>query len=100
MQSIQADIQKKQAELATTDTPAFSSTDVKKQIRPLSRLISSLLSKKLPPPIDPNAVNLTDTNSTATGDEDEGEKKDGKDEGEQKEEKKEEGEKPPESEEL
>merc|ERR1711871_143425 len=89
--------EKKQAELATTDTPAFSSTDVKKQIRPLSRLISSLLSKKLPSPIDPNVVNMTDTNSTATGDEDskkeEGEKKDDKQEGDQKEEKKEEGEK-------
>ena len=45
----------------------------------------------------PNVVNMTDTNSTATGDEDskkeEGEKKDDKQEGDQKEEKKEEGEK-------
>merc|ERR1711871_1889912 len=66
--------EKKQAELATTDTPAFSSADVKKQIRPLSRLISSLLSRKLPAPVDPNTLNATETNSSETNDE---EKKEG-----------------------
>jgi hypoxia up-regulated 1 len=55
--------EKKQAELDTTADPAFSSLDVKKQIRPLSRLVSRLLSKKLPKPAVPNAteVNATET---------------------------------------
>ena len=53
----------KQAELDTTADPVFSSLDVKKQIRPLSRLVARMLSKKLPKPAAPNA---TEANATAT----------------------------------
>ena len=62
--------EKKQADLDTTADPAFSSLDVKKQIRPLSRLVSRLLSKKLPKPAAPNAteVNATSTEEKAESD--------------------------------
>lgn len=56
----------KQAELDSTADPAFSSLDVKKQIRPLSRLVSRMLSKKLPMPVAPNA---TEGNATTTDEE-------------------------------
>merc|ERR1712146_759607 len=46
--------EKKQENVEMTDTPAFTSSDVKAQIRPLQRLMGRMLAKKVPEPADPN----------------------------------------------
>merc|ERR1712146_551807 len=74
--------EKKQENVETTDTPAFTSSDVKTQIRPLQRLMGRMLAKKVPEPVDPNKKNETtaetdakDSDTTSKG---EGEKEEGK----------------------
>lgn len=52
--------EKKQENVEMTDTPAFTSSDVKAQIRPLQRLMSRMLAKKVPEPVDPNKKNETE----------------------------------------
>ena len=45
--------EKKQEGLEKTATPAFTSSDVKSQIRPLNRLMGRMLAKKVDEPVDP-----------------------------------------------
>merc|ERR1711871_1310209 len=52
--------EKKQENVEMTDTPAFTSSDVKAQIRPLQRLMGRMLAKKVPEPADPNKKNETE----------------------------------------
>ena len=78
--------EKKQENVETTDTPAFTSSDVKTQIRPLQRLMGRMLAKKVPEPVDPNKKNETEAETTAETDakdsdttsKGEGEKEEGK----------------------
>jgi hypoxia up-regulated 1 len=60
--------EKKQENVATTDTPAFTSSDVKTQIRPLQRLMGRMLAKKVPEPVDPNKKNETEAEGAAETD--------------------------------
>lgn len=60
--------EKKQENVETTDTPAFTSSDVKTQIRPLQRLMGRMLAKKVPEPVDPNKKNETEAETTAETD--------------------------------
>merc|ERR1711968_367309 len=87
--------EKKQESVEKTEAPAFTSSDVKAQIRPLQRLMGRMLAKKVPEPVDPEKKNETSTEEAAKTDseetKDEGEKKDDdtSSEGEDKNEKKE-----------
>merc|ERR1711861_55582 len=51
--------EKKQESVEKTETPAFTSSDVKAQIRPLHRLMGRMLAKKVAAPVDPNKKNET-----------------------------------------
>merc|ERR1712167_227483 len=51
--------EKKQESVEKTETPAFTSSDVKAQIRPLHRLMGRMLAKKVAAPVDPDKKNET-----------------------------------------
>merc|ERR1711871_1041153 len=70
---------KKQESVEKTETPAFTSSDVKAQIRPLHRLMGRMLAKKVAAPVDPNKKNETvvdsESEETKTDESSEGKEK-------------------------
>jgi len=71
--------EKKQESVEKTETPAFTSSDVKAQIRPLHRLMGRMLAKKVAAPVDPNKKNETvvdsESEETKTDESSEGKEK-------------------------
>ena len=61
--------EKKQEDLEKTAAPAFTSSDVKSQIRPLNRLMGRMLAKKVDEPVDPTKKNETKPEAPAAGSE-------------------------------
>ena len=52
-----------------TAAPAFTSSDVKSQMRPLNRLMGRMLAKKVDEPVDPTKKNETKPEAPAAGSE-------------------------------
>ena len=71
--------EKKQESVEKTETPAFTSSDVKAQIRPLHRLMGRMLAKKVAAPVDPDKKNETvvdsESEETKTDESSEGKEK-------------------------
>merc|ERR1712146_755470 len=61
--------EKKQEDLEKTAAPAFTSSDVKSQMRPLNRLMGRMLAKKVDEPVDPTKKNETKPEAPAAGSE-------------------------------